>query len=1199
MFWNIFKPELIRNFKSPALYVFTAILFFTTFMFLKNTQPGHSMLYVTITKEWHNAPIIIARLMAGFSLIGVLITMVLIGRTVARDFPVKIHDFYFTSPLSKSVYLLGRFFGGYAANLLIFTGIILGSLLATLALDPQYVGPFRLSSYVLPLIVIVLPNVFFAGSVFFATATLTRNMVMTYISGVAFFMIYALASISVAKMDNEFLQIMMDPFGIAAMNTLTKYWTTADLNHNLMPLDSYFLLNRALWLMISAGLMVFTMKKFGFVSVLEKKSKKSQSVLTNGEHRIIHVLEPLRIPSLSFAWFSRLRNFFRLTGVESKRILWHPAFLILTFMAVAEMITNFLGNIAEEGFEIYPFTYKFLSYSEHIWFYMIPLAILFTGALVWRERDHNTHEICDTLPVPEWMSYLSKLAAMIGVQFIYILLAVIAGILIQITVFDFTTIEPSLYVKGMFGILFMNFFFLTVLFVFIQSLVPNKYLGFFIAAAYFLGDLFIFDTFKSDQMLLRYGYLPPYIYSDLNGYGHYAPVIIWYTVYWILGALFLIMLTSLIWRRGNEIHLKYRLKWASRKIRATQGALLGLILIAFLSTGFYIHYNRSVINPFISKDDLKAMKASYEKKFGVYENKPQPGTVHVGLNVDLYPEDRKININGHYLLKNQTSNEIPEIYLNLSDLYITDVRRLELTPKAELVSKADEFGFRIYRLGKPMNPGDTIRLDFDLEARAEGFTDNMSKDEIAQNGTCVIFSASENYKYFPGVGFLREILLSKDQERLEHGLQPRPKSPPADKADRSVPIFRTNLITYDGVISTSSDQVIVSNGELVREWTENNRRYFHFRPDTLIHDELIIASGKYVTTKDKHTGVDIEVYYDQKHDFNINRIIGGVKSGLDFCGNAFSTYPYKILRVVEVPAYMKEGGARSQPTVFIWNEGAGFIRDLRDSTRVDDVFGIAAHELGHQWWAYIVNAVNAEGSEVLSETICQYIWLMCLEKEYGAAMTRKYLKREMDHYLRARKRDVIGERPLVNGYFGQSYLAYQKSSVVMYALQDYIGADNVNKALKKIQEKYAWRRDTFATAAELVTEIKSVTPDSMKYLVTDMFEKITLYDNKINSATCNAFPGDQYMVTMKVVTEKFYADSAGNLTDAPLNDYVYIGVIGENEKILYLKKHKITGRETEITVIVDEKPNKAGIDPFLILIDRNRDDNMMSIGKIL
>jgi ABC-2 type transport system permease protein len=89
------------------------------------------------------------------------------------------------------------------------------------------------------------------------------------------------------------------------------------------------------------------------------------------------------------------------------------------------------------------------------------------------------------------------------------------------------------------------------------------------------------------------------------------------------------------------------------------------------------------------------------------------------------------------------------------------------------------------------------------------------------------------------------------------------------------------------------------------------------------------------------------------------------------------------------------------------------------------------------------------------------------------------------------------------------------------------------------------------------------------------------------------------MVTLKVETNKFYADSIGNLTDAPLNDYIYIGITGEKDKELYLKKHKLINRETEITIIVDEKPKKVGIDPYLILIDRNRDDNVMNINKVL
>jgi len=71
----------------------------------------------------------------------------------------------------------------------------------------------------------------------------------------------------------------------------------------------------------------------------------------------------------------------------------------------------------------------------------------------------------------------------------------------------------------------------------------------------------------------------------------------------------------------------------------------------------------------------------------------------------------------------------------------------------------------------------------------------------------------------------------------------------------------------------------------------------------------------------------------------------------------------------------------------------------------------------------------------------------------------------------------------------------------MYALQDYIGEDSVGKALGRIVEKYGFRLDTFALASDLIDEFYKVTPDSLKYLVDDLFLNITLYENKINGAS--------------------------------------------------------------------------------------------------
>lgn len=1199
MFKTIYLQELKDQLKSPAFYIFTGLLAFGTFIFLSGTRPGVTFLYISFGKEWHNAPIVIARLLASYTLVGVLFTMIMVGGTVARDFRAGIHDFFFTAPLNKAQYLGGRFLGALTANLMIFGGVLLGMALAGIKLPPGYYGPSSLRSFLLPLLVIVLPNLILTGSVFFSLASLTRKMINTYVAGVVFFLAYVLSSIAFLKINNDLLRILADPFGISGLSTLTKYWTVAEMNANPMPLDPRLLLNRFLWLVLAGAVMYFTWRKFKFVSVLENKKRAGQPVEIGHSPSEVQSLETLTPSIPEYSPACRKAQFLDLAGREFRRIALHPAFIILTFMAMGEIFTNFLANVNEANYEVYPFTSFFLQYTSHIWIYMIPITILFGGLIVWRERDNRSHEFHDTMPVPHWVSFSSKLSALVSIQFCYVLMAMLIGIIVQAGIIGFTGIEPMLYLKGLFGIEFMKFAFMAVLVIFIQNLSPNKYLGFFISTAYFLGDILLYEMVKSVTPLIRYGHIPKYIYSNLNGFGHYGPMILWYTFYWLLLALLLVLASSLLWRHGNEISLRHRFRQAGQKIRPLQTvSLIGLTLL-FLTTGGYIYYNRHILNKYRSLDGQKQVQAVYEQKFGKYRNDPQPGTRDVKLKIDLFPEQRKILLKGSYLMVNQTQSVIPEIYFNLSDRLVTKINRLEFDHPAQLALGPEEFGFRIFRIQQPLKPGDSIRLDFDLEAEAPGFTDNNPKDEIAANGSCIIFSgAGGNTKYFPGIGFNKELMLTDRYDRNKYGLPEKSPLPTLEEYDPAVPYSFNRLVTFQAEVSTSGDQTVVSNGDLVKQWSDDRRNHFIYRSDTPIHDEFIFASGRYQAARDTHAGVVIEIYHDARHPYNVQRMIKGVKSGLDLANSAFSPYPYQIQRIVEIPDYMEEGGARSQPTVFIWRESAGFVSNLDKPNRADRVFGIAAHELGHQWWAYIVCPAYAEGVNLPTENICQYVWAMCLEKEYGQAMSRDFLKQEMESYLKRRKRDTRGERPLERSLDGQSYLAYQKGGLALYALQNYIGENRVNQALGNIVKRFGFRSDSFATSRDLVNEFRAVTPDSLQYLIEDLFQTITIYENKAVSAECRKTGDGRYAVTLTVESNKFRADSIGNQTGIPINDYIDIGAMGEKGEELYLQKHRITASPTTFQITVDGKPAKAGIDPYLILIDRDRKDNMVKVNNI-
>jgi len=1192
MFLNIFLTELKRNLKSASFYIFTALLFLGTYLFASNLDPNVYIMGLGIGKESHNAPLLIAKLTARYSVVGVLFAMVMVGRAVTRDFGVKVHDFFFTTPMSKASYLGGRFFGGLTANFLIYSGIALGFIAGCLVIDPKYYGPFQLPAFLLAAVVILIPNLLLIGSIFFSLATLSRRMVMTYLAGVGFLMIYGAMQGGFTGWENDTAKILIDPFGISGLGILTKYWTVAEINLKQIPLEAPLIWNRIIWTGVSLAILLYTLKRFQFVSVLEKKREKRSDV-QEIEVKGIQALGMIRPTVIDDAFAFHLRQCLHLVFREFKRIVFHPAFLILTFMAMGELVMNFAGNTGPTGDNVYPLTSRFLDQTLHIWIYMIPLTIFFGGLIIWRERDHSSNEFYDTLPVPDWLSYLSKLFTMMSVQLFYVILAMLTGIATQVIGFGYTNIELGLYFRHLFGITLLKFWFFTVIVFFIHNLVSNKILGFFISALFVASDLVIFEVLKAENFLLRYGQLPPFTYSNLNGFGHYGPLIIWYTAYWLLFALILTILTSLLWRRNNETALKFRFRVGLQKLNRCFHWALGFLLVLFLATGGYISYNKYILNQYISKNEREKIRADYEKKYAEYKNALQPKIVRVNLRVDIFPEQRRADIRGYYVLRNKTDQPISEIYINLSDQYITSQNKLELSSPATLTHQAEEFGFRIFQLAAPLAPGEETRLDFDLIAQAKGFTENNPKDQLAGKGTYFMLS-TEAPDYFPLIGYLPRLELHNKKDREDYGLPERPINPPLEEANRSICLFKFDLTDYEAVISTSGSQTVVSNGSLINQWKEKGRNYFHYESEGLMDNEFVFASSEYEVARDEYEGINIEVYYDRKHPENIERMIRGVKRSFDYCTRNFCPFDYRFVRVAEIPNYV-DFGARSQPTLFTWREDAGFISNLENPKDIDMVFAVCTHEMAHQWWAYIVKPAFSEGAEMLTETMAMYVEVMCLEKEYGKEISRKFLKKEMNRYLSRRKKDVQGERPLMRSYTHQYYLNYPKSTALMYALQDYIGEDRVNRALRKVVQEYGHKEDVFATSLDLVSAFKAMTPDSLQYVITDLFETITLWENEAKSASYVELDDGKYKVTLAASTHKFRADSIGNQTETPIEDYIDIGILGEDGKELYLRKHKFTQNESDIEIIVDEKPVRAGIDPYVILIDRERDNNLVDV----
>jgi ABC-2 type transport system permease protein len=225
-----------------------------------------------------------------------------------------------------------------------------------------------------------------------------------------------------------------------------------------------------------------------------------------------------------------------------------------------------------------------------------------------------------------------------------------------------------------------------------------------------------------------------------------------------------------------------------------------------------------------------------------------------------------------------------------------------------------------------------------------------------------------------------------------------------------------------------------------------------------------------------------------------------------------------------------------------------------------------------------------------------------MEKRFGREAAQKFLRRELDGYLRGRGNERKKEVPLLY-VENQPYIHYQKGSLCFYALRDYIGEGAMNTALRTFLGKWALKGPPYPTARDLYAELDRVTPDSLKYVLKDLFGEITFYENKADSATTTKRADGSYDVHLVLRSKKLKGDSIGNTREVPVADYVDVGVFGERvagQKLgepLLVKKVHITQAVTTLDLVVPKEPRKAGIDPYNKLVDRTPEDNVTAVVK--
>jgi ABC-type transport system involved in multi-copper enzyme maturation permease subunit len=1195
MIFGIARFEVRYQLRNPVFWVASAIFFLLGFGLTASANVSIG----TPGGVHQNAANAIAVATAVFSLFYVFVVTAFVANAIIRDDSSGFSPIVRATSVTPHQIISGRFIGGLLIAWLGYLALPLGLLVGSLMpwVDPETIGPQVFSYYAWPFLIFALPNIFLLCAVLFTLATLLRSMMAAYIGAIVLVMGYlVITSILGQKIEYRDAVARWEPLGTGAVEQATRYWTQSELNSRLIDLSGAVLFNRVWALVLAILFLGLTFWRFSMIERAPSRRRlRKLAKAQDREAKLAAVAPELGGGEVTARDLrpSRAAQFMTRVRVEVRQVLTSPGLIVLLLLSVTFTGVMLWLSPSQYGTSDHPTVSATIQGVEGgSSLFLLMIAAFFGGELVWRERDRKLNELIDSTAVPSWVMTVPKILAIFLVLLFVNVAAALTGI-----VYELTEGARSLGL-GQFATTFIipvaiDALQFAVLAVIVQVLSPNKYIGWGILFVWFVAGIFLNNMGYGDP-LYNYGRTPQVPLSDFVGSGTFWVGAAVFRLYWTCFAVILTVLAHLLWPRGTDLALRSRVRRLPGLASAPVLATAGVAATLMLATGAYAYYNIKVLNRYETSDQAEQFSAEYERKYLKFEKLPQPAVTKVALNVQLYPRQRMLVTDGSYALVNNGNAPIDEVHVRKGD---RDVEWLKLDiAGAHLASDDEKFGYRIYRFDRPLAPGASANLTFKSRIWRRGFRASRPATDVIENGTFV-----NNYDFAPVIGMDRNGLLSDRTQRRRQGLPSELRPPRLEDMGATLHNYiHADWVMSDITLTTDAGQTPIAPGNQVSDVSANGRRTARFVSPAPILNFFSIQSARYKVASEDRNGLKLSVYYHPGHDWNVAKMLKAMGTALDYYRAHFGPYQFNYARIIEFPGY--SSFAQAFAGTMPYSETIGFNANTDDPEKIDFTTYVVAHEMAHQYWAHQVVGADMQGGTSMSETLAQYSALMVMKHLYGPDKIRRFLKYELDNYLRSRAGEAVEEVPLER-VENQGYIHYRKGAVAMYLLQERLGEDAVNRALSRFLDKWRFKGPPYPRSLDLIAEYRkeAKTPEQQQ-LITDLFEKITLYDLKVADAKTRR-DGNGWTTTLTIKADKFYANGKGVETKAELAEPIEIGLFAarpglgafSSKDVILMERRPIASGTQRIVIHSAKKPAFAGVDPYNFYIDRNSDDNVKEV----
>lgn len=1190
----ILRFEIRYHLRRPTFWLIAG-LFFTIGLvdIVSKAGQGNAFFFV-------NSPSQIFQTTLWYSIFGILAAAAFVAETFVRDTNTRMESLILATPIRKWDYLATRFGAAFSITLLAFSAYIPGMIIGTAfpGLNTYALGPLRIDGYLASYGLIAIPNLFLVSALAFAIAALTRSLAITFAGSIVLVMLY-LASLMMVGADTINYQqypiwAMVDPFGFYAFEAKTLTWTVFEHNTLMPQLGGLLVANRLLWLAIALTIWIASYRTYQMQSYAQrgrsaknvKPSKQQTSPLKKTSSKTF------AYPPSSFSALFFLKQFFHRTTFEIRTILQGKAFWLLTSFGLVSLVLAAMGS---NSFNYSNPSTDILIHSANVYldYILFAIIVVYSAELVWRDRNLRLQSVIDATLISNAVLLLSKLAALFAIITFNLLLAMTVLVSYQM-LSGYTNFDFPLYFQMLFGEHGPYFYLTAILALFTQVVTRHKYAGMGLVVLVSLSHIPL-DSLGFYHNLYRWAATNDIEYSPINGYGHLFTGHLWYSLYWGLFGAILMLIAYRLWPRGVQGKRRWRKIWRQTSKRVKQ--LMTLLVLAWAAVGGWIVYNTTVVNAY-QPPGKEQTAAELEVRFKQYESLPMPVVTNTKLNIELYPDKRYFQAQGEYRLENRTNQPIEEIHLiTFINLDLEDV----VYPGATLREAHPEWGYYIYDLAEPLLPGAQQTMTFVTQTEPpQGFQNQVDSDDVYMvYPNDVVGNGTNLYSPFilPFVGYTKMV------EHKKAWLRAKLDLPPLDERMRShddpgglaQAMMLTHLVwgTTDVTIGTAGDQTAVSAGELIDQWAENGRNYFHYRsgkPGESPRDrgKFTVYSGRYAIHRDERYRVPIEIYYHPQHSDNIEFMSEQIGQALSFYEEKFGLYPFEQVRVVEFVYYdgmiFSEGGTLGIPEVLAWKSQA-------EGLGKEHITDWLTYLLAQSWWEDQLIAADVAGGMTIREALSTYVSNLYLRSQRTPAEQDRFQKQRLRDFFRSLGKLDFQEPPLTDIY-NELPIARHKGSLVLELIEDQIGQEALLKGIRDFLAEHHYQEPPYATVLDLRDAIASQTNSaSEKSMIQDLFSQVLTYQVGISDAVYTPRPDGKYNILLTLKAHKFQTSGLGQQASSALDLPITIELTDKNNQPIEVIKPLLDQEHITLELVTDTLPISVTIDPGYTLPSAYLQDN--------